>query len=128
MDWMAEQIAEMRKDRPTYVEFAQGYSVFLPYHTVFTETFQILEGTADGRGGIRDVSLKPGDEASASPPTVHGWHFSEEGQTRLIMELRPVYEGFEQWVRMLSKMGQWADHTGSAAEGSGTRGTARCGV
>src|SRR5690625_580602 len=130
MEWTAAQIAEMRKGRPVYGdssagialtwlrtsketggeygliygEASPGSSVFPHYHTTYTETTMVFEGSLDGRAGDQAVNLKAGDEVVVPPRMAHGWDTSQEGFTRIIVELRPAHEGFEKWVMMLQNM------------------------
>lgn len=130
MDWTTDQIDEMRIGRPTYGdsqhgtaltwlrtsqetggkygliygEAGPGYSVFPHYHTRYTETTKVFEGGLDGQAGKQSVNLRADDEIVVPPRTVHGWNTSNEGTTRIIVELRPAHEGFEKWVKMLHNM------------------------
>lgn len=116
MDWTADQVDEMRVGRPTYgereqsgaltwlrtvqeaggeynllyAEVGSGYQVFPHYHTLYTETFKLLEGGVEGRAGNQRISPGVGDEVAIPPRMVHGWSGGNAG--------------FEKWVIMLPNM------------------------
>lgn len=130
MEWTVEQVNEMRRGRPTYgdreksgaltwlrtaeetggayglifAEFGPDYKVFPHYHTLYTETFKVLEGGVEGLAGDQSVTLGIGDEIAAPPRMVHGWSGSTEGLSSVIVELRPAHEGFEKWIVMIHNM------------------------
>lgn len=130
MEWTLEQAEKMRNGRPTYgdkhkggaltwlrtgketggeygllyFELGPGYSISPHYHTVYTEIFQVFEGSLPGRLGDRNISVNSGDEIVVSPRTIHGWGPIREGEVRAVAELRPAHEGFEKWIMMLHGM------------------------
>lgn len=130
MDWTAEQITRMRTERPTYRDQAQGttltwvrtgaetggeYSllyaeynpgikVFPHYHTLYTETLHLFEGTLDGRIAGRPVQLRDGQEIVVPPRAVHGWHATGDRTLRFVLEVRPAHAGFEKWLVTLQNM------------------------
>ena len=99
MDWTLDQVEEMRTGRPVYGEkdkggaltwirtgtetggeysllhgeLGPGYSITPHYHTLYTETFKILEGHLPGRYGDQNISAKAGDEVAIPPGALHGW-------------------------------------------------------
>ena len=129
MKWTLEQIEEMRLGRPAYgdrnksgsltwlrtakdtggeyslmhADIGPGYAVFPHYHTVYAETFNVLEGHAPGRHGDRQIIANPGDEIHAPIRTMHGWGPMEE-DVKALVELRPAHPGFEKWIMMLINM------------------------
>ena len=131
MEWTLEQVDQMRTGRHIYGakdkggalallrtaketsgeytllygELGPGYSIFPHYHTVYTETFKILEGRLPGLYGDRKFIASSGEEVVITPGTLHGWGPLPEGEARVIVELRPAHEGFEKWVTMLHNMG-----------------------
>ena len=133
MEWTLEQVAAMRAGRPVhgakdkggtltllrsgeetggeynllYLELGPGYSIPAHYHTLYTETFKILDGHLPGLYGDRKVTAKSGDEVVIHPRTVHGWGPLVEGEVRALVEIRPAHEGFEKWVIMMRDA--WAD-------------------
>lgn len=130
MDWTAEQISQMRTGRTTYRDQAQGtaltwvrtgeetageYSllyaeynpgirVFPHYHTLYTETLHLFEGTLDGRIAGRQVRLRAGQEAVVPPRAVHGWRTTGDHKLRFVLEVRPAHPGFEKWLVTLQNM------------------------
>ena len=130
MEWTVEQVDELRRGRSTYGdrektgaltwirtaeetggeysllygEVGPNYKVFPHYHTLYTETFKVLEGRIDGQAGDQKVSRGAGDEAVIPPRMVHGWSGTKEVRNKAIVELRPAHEGFEKWLIMLHSM------------------------
>ena len=130
MDWSAEQISQMRNGRATYrdqvqgtaltwvrtgaetageygllyAEYAPGIRVFPHYHTLYTETLHLFEGTLEGRIAGRPVRLQDGDEAVVPPRAVHGWRSTGDRRLRFVLEVRPAHAGFEKWLVTLHNM------------------------
>lgn len=130
MKWTTDQITEMRAGRPTYrdtvqgtaltwvrtgqetdgqysllyAEYEPGITVFPHYHTLYSETVHMLEGTLTGRIGGRDVRVEAGEEALVPPNTVHQWLSAGETTLRFLMEVRPAHPGFEKWLVALQNM------------------------
>ena len=108
MDWTEKQVAEVRADRTTdrdqaqgtaltwvrtgeetggeysllYAEYAPGITVFPHYHTLYTETLHMFEGTLEGRIAGQPVLLHDGEEAVVPPRAVHGWRSSGDRTRR----------------------------------------------
>lgn len=130
MDWTEAQLAEMRADRTTYrdqaqgtaltwvrtgeetggeysllyAEYAPGITVFPHYHTLYTETLHLFEGTLEGRVAGQPVLLHDGEEAVVPPRAVHGWRSSGDRTLRFVLEVRPSHAGFEKWLVTLQNM------------------------
>lgn len=130
MQWTTEQITEMRAGRPTYrdtrqgtaltwvrtgqetggeysllyAEYEPGIKVFPHYHTLYSETLHMLEGTLTGRVGGRDVRVDSGEEALVPPNTVHQWLSAGDRTLRFVLEVRPAHPGFEKWLVTLQNM------------------------
>ena len=130
MKWTTEQITEMRAGRPTYrdtvqgtaltwvrtgqetggeysllyAEYAPGIKVFPHYHTLYSETLHMFEGTLTGRIGDRDVRVESGEEAVVPPNTVHRWLSAGDRTLRFVLEVRPAHPGFEKWLVTLQNM------------------------
>jgi quercetin dioxygenase-like cupin family protein len=130
MDWSAEQISQMCNGRATYrdqtqgtaltwvrtaaetageygllyAEYAPGIRVFPHYHTLYTETLHLFEGTLDGRIAGRQVQLIEGQEAVVPPRAVHGWRTTGDRTLRFVLEVRPAHPGFEKWLATLQNM------------------------
>lgn len=130
MDWTEEQVTEMRSDRAVYrdrvqgtaltwvrtgdetggeyslmyAEYDPGITVFPHYHTRYTETLRMFEGTLEGRIAGRPVRLQEGDEAVVPPHAVHGWRSTGDRRLRFVLEVRPAHAGFEKWLVTLQNM------------------------
>ncbi|MEX5295240.1 cupin domain-containing protein [Kocuria sp. CPCC 205268] len=130
MDWTEEQVTEMRSDRAVYrdrvqgtaltwvrtgdetggeyslmyAEYDPGITVFPHYHTRYTETLRMFEGTLEGRIAGRPVRLQDGDEAVVPPRAVHGWRSTGDRRLRFVLEVRPAHTGFEKWLVTLQNM------------------------
>lgn len=130
MEWTLEQAEEMRIGRRTYGdkhkgsaltwlrtgqetggeysllygELGPGYWIFPHYHTVYTETFKILEGHLPGVYGGRKITGYAGEEVVVPPGTLHGWGHVPEGEVKAVVELRPAHEGLEKWIPMIHNM------------------------
>lgn len=130
MQWTTEQITEMRAGRPTYrdtgqgtaltwvrtgqetggeysllyAEYEPGIKVFPHYHTLYSETLHMFEGTLTGRIGDRDVRIESGEEALVPPNTVHEWLSAGDRTLRFVLEVRPAHPGFEKWLVALQNM------------------------
>jgi quercetin dioxygenase-like cupin family protein len=130
MEWTMDQIIQMRSGRPTYrdaaqgtaltwvctgtetggeysllyAEYAPGIRVFPHYHTLYTETVHLFEGTLEGKIAGRQVLLHDGQEAVVPPRAVHGWHSSGDCTLRFVLEVRPAHAGFEKWLVTLQHM------------------------
>lgn len=130
MDWTEDQITQMRTGRSTYrdqaqgtaltwvrtgaesggeysllyAEYAPGIRVFPHYHTLYTETLHLFEGTLDGRIAGRQVQLIEGQEAVVPPRAVHGWRTIGDRTLRFVLEVRPAHPGFEKWLVTLQNM------------------------
>src|SRR5690625_7437931 len=99
MEWTLEQAEEMRIGRRTYGdkhkggaltwirtgqetggeysllygELGPGYWIFPHYHTVYTETFTVLDGRLPQLYGDQKITAKPGDAIAIQPRTTHAW-------------------------------------------------------
>jgi quercetin dioxygenase-like cupin family protein len=130
MDWTAEQITGMCTGRTTYrdqaqgtaltwvrtgeetageysllyAEYAPGIKVFSHYHTLYTETLHLFQGTLDGKIAGRQVQLREGEEAVVPPRAVHGWQVAGDRTLRFVLEVRPAHAGFEKWLVTLQNM------------------------
>jgi quercetin dioxygenase-like cupin family protein len=130
MKWTVDQIAEMRIDRQTYrdtaqgtaltwvrtgqetggeysllyAEYAPGIEVFPHYHTLYSETIHMLEGTLTGQIGGRDVRVEAGEEVLVPPNTVHQWLSAGDRTLHFLLEVRPAHAGFEKWLVTLQNM------------------------
>ncbi|MFD6814112.1 cupin domain-containing protein [Enteractinococcus coprophilus] len=67
------------------------------YHTQYSESIKVLDGTFVGSADDRSVRLGPGDEVSVPPRMVHSWGPVQE-PVRMVLEIRPAHEGFEKWL------------------------------
>lgn len=129
MDWTEDQIATMRAGRPEYCNDVQGlvswvrtsedtggeYSllyaeaspgagVFPHFHTLYTETFHVLEGALDMRISGDEQRLRNGQEVTVPLRAVHRWRNPTEGLTRLWVEVRPAHAAFEKWLVVVAGM------------------------
>jgi len=130
MEWTTEQITDMRAGRPTYrdqvqgtaltwvrtgeetngeysllyAEYEPGITVFPHYHTLYTETLHLFEGTLTGKIAGRDVRLEAGQEAVVPPKVVHQWLSAGDTTLRFLVEVRPAHAGFEKWLVALQHM------------------------
>ena len=133
MEWTAQQIEAMRAGRPVhgatdkggtltllrtgaetsgeysllYFKLSPGYSIPAHYHTLYTETFKILDGQLPGLYGKGRITAKPGDEVVIRPGTPHGWGPLSEGEVTALVEIRPAHAGVEKWLLMMHDA--WAD-------------------
>ncbi|MCD1144930.1 cupin domain-containing protein [Kocuria sp. LUK] len=130
MNWTVEQITALREGRETfrdtaqgtaltwvrtgaetdgeyslmYAEYAPGITVFPHFHTEYTETVHLFEGTLEGRVAGQEVVLTDGEETIVPPGAVHGWHSAGERTLRFVLEVRPAHAGFEKWLVALQRM------------------------
>lgn len=71
------------------------------YHTLFSETFEILSGTLEvGKGGTV-LQLMPGETATVAPNEKHYYHNISDQQCILRVTLNPGNENFEKSMFIL---------------------------
>ncbi|MEX5265784.1 cupin domain-containing protein [Kocuria sp. CPCC 205231] len=130
MEWTTEQISQMRTGRATYrdkvqgtaltwvrtgeetdgqysllyAEYEPGIKVFPHYHTLYTETLHMFEGTLTGKIAGQDVRVETGQEAVVPPRAVHQWLSAGDKTLRFLLEVRPAHAGFEKWLVALQNM------------------------
>lgn len=82
------------------LEVAPAGKVTPHYHLTYSERFKVLEGQLTVEiDGVRH-QLEPGDEAVATPRSLHAWRNPGEKRSVVQVELRPGSPGFEQGLRV----------------------------
>lgn len=123
MKWTEDQITTMRTGRPEYrnevqgliswvrtsedtggeysllyAEASPGATVFPHFHTLYTETFHVLDGALELQISDEEHRLEAGQEATVPLRAVHQWRNPTEGTTRFMVEVRPAHAVFEKWL------------------------------
>ncbi|WP_344119087.1 cupin domain-containing protein [Kocuria aegyptia] len=123
MNWTEDQITTMRTGRPEYrndvqgliswvrtseetdgeysllyAEASAGSTVFPHFHTLYEETFHVLEGVLELRVAGDSHRLEAGQEVTVPLRAVHQWRNPTEGTTRFMVKVRPAHAVFEKWL------------------------------
>lgn len=82
------------------VELKAGGGNSLHYHRVFSETFEVIEGTLGVHVGKKYRTLNEGESFTIPPHVLHNFQNDSDKPIKFRVELRPGHSGFEKCVQI----------------------------
>lgn len=82
------------------IELAPGGGNKPHYHHIFSERFEVLEGTLQVQLGKSFHTLRPTQSATAHANTLHCFSNPTDRAVRFLVELRPGHTGFERALQI----------------------------